>query len=203
MTCTGMCGSGVRIGLARTTTSHSPPNDPTGPAVGSDRVLRGGDWHLQPVLLPLRVSLVPRARHPLPLRWFSRGLRGCTQSGGRDTIAKSVSNHFCPQCPSPAVAPFDAAKAKEHQEAWAKHLAVPVEQTNSIGMKLVLIPPGEFDMGSTPEEIASEIEKAKKLNALQTDLDQVAERGSTTSGEDHQAILLGDVSGDAGRNTRK
>jgi hypothetical protein len=27
----------------------------------------------------------------------------------------------------PAVAPFDAAKAKEHQEAWAKHLAVPVE----------------------------------------------------------------------------
>ena len=53
--------------------------------------------------------------------------------------------------PPPAIAPFDAAQAKEHQEAWAKYLNVPVEMTNSIGMKLVLIPPGEFDMGSTQE----------------------------------------------------
>ena len=50
--------------------------------------------------------------------------------------------------PAPAVAPFDAEQAKRHQEAWAKHLGVPVEMTNSIGMKLVLIPAGEFMMGS-------------------------------------------------------
>ena len=55
--------------------------------------------------------------------------------------------------PPLAVAPFDAAKAKQYQEAWAKHLGVPVEETNSIGMKFVLIPPGEFEMGSTHEEI--------------------------------------------------
>ena len=55
--------------------------------------------------------------------------------------------------PPLAVAPFDAAKAKEHQEAWAKHLGVPVEMTNSIGMKLRLIPPGKFTMGSSQEEI--------------------------------------------------
>jgi serine/threonine protein kinase/WD40 repeat protein len=53
-----------------------------------------------------------------------------------------------PGTPPPAVAPFDAKKAKEHQAAWAKHLGVPAEMTNSIGMKLVLIPPGEFTMGS-------------------------------------------------------
>jgi len=53
-----------------------------------------------------------------------------------------------PGAPPPAVAPFDAKKAKEHQAAWAKHLGVPAEMTNSIGMKLVLIPPGEFTMGS-------------------------------------------------------
>jgi len=41
--------------------------------------------------------------------------------------------------PPPAVAPFDAAKAREHQAAWAKHLGVPVEETNSLGMKLALI----------------------------------------------------------------
>ena len=51
--------------------------------------------------------------------------------------------------PRPAVAPFNDAAAKRHQQAWAKHLGVPVEITNSIGMKLTLIPPGEFVMGST------------------------------------------------------
>ena len=55
--------------------------------------------------------------------------------------------------PPPAIAPFDAEQAKQHQEVWAKHLGVPVEHTNSIGMKFRLIPPGEFIMGSTPVEI--------------------------------------------------
>jgi serine/threonine protein kinase/formylglycine-generating enzyme required for sulfatase activity len=49
--------------------------------------------------------------------------------------------------PRLAVAPFDETEAKEHQEAWAKHVGVPVDTTNAIGMKLVLIPPGEFAMG--------------------------------------------------------
>ncbi|NUQ65738.1 MAG: protein kinase [Pirellulales bacterium] len=64
--------------------------------------------------------------------------------------------------PHPAIAPFDAQKAREHQEVWAKHLGVPVEVTNSIGMKLVLIPPGEFEMGSTPEDIAFALQEGKK-----------------------------------------
>lgn len=61
--------------------------------------------------------------------------------------------------PKPAIAPFDAAQAKQHQEAWAKYLGVPVETTNSIGAKMILIPPGEFLMGAvegdadaTPQE---------------------------------------------------
>jgi len=41
----------------------------------------------------------------------------------------------------PAVAPFDAANARELQEACTKNLGVPVETTNEIGMKLILIPP--------------------------------------------------------------
>ena len=61
--------------------------------------------------------------------------------------------------PSPAVAPFDTAKAEEYQAAWAKHLNVPVEITNSIGMKLVLIPPGEFIMGSPKELIEEELKR--------------------------------------------
>ena len=54
--------------------------------------------------------------------------------------------------PAFAVAPFDAEQAKRHQEAWAKHLGIPVEWTNSIGMKFILIPPVEFMMGSPESE---------------------------------------------------
>ncbi len=50
--------------------------------------------------------------------------------------------------PPLAIAPFDAEQANQHQDVWAKHLGVPVEITNSTGGKLVLIPPGEFLMGS-------------------------------------------------------
>lgn len=59
-----------------------------------------------------------------------------------------------PPTPPLAVAPFDADTARQHQEGWAEYLGVPVEFENSIGMQFVLIPPGEFDMGSTEEEVA-------------------------------------------------
>jgi len=69
--------------------------------------------------------------------------------------------------PAPAIAPFDAATAKKHQDAWAKYLDVEVESENSIGMRFVLIPPGEFEMGSTEAEVAKLLEeaKAKKLDS--------------------------------------
>ncbi|MBS0202798.1 MAG: SUMF1/EgtB/PvdO family nonheme iron enzyme [Planctomycetes bacterium] len=55
--------------------------------------------------------------------------------------------------PPPAIAPFDAEQARQHQAAWARYLNVPVEHTNTIGMKFRLVPPGEFLMGSTQEQI--------------------------------------------------
>ena len=58
--------------------------------------------------------------------------------------------------PPLAVVPFDTPQAKAHQAAWAAHLGVPVEYTNSVGMKFRLIPPGEFTMG-TPSDVAGEI----------------------------------------------
>ena len=59
--------------------------------------------------------------------------------------------------PPLAIAPFDQKIAKRHQASWAKYLCVPVKQTNSIGMKFVLIPPGEFEMGSPKETIDEEL----------------------------------------------
>ena len=66
---------------------------------------------------------------------------------------KKLDAVWSSDAPKPAIAPFDADQAKKHQEEWAAYLKVPVEWENSIGMKFRLIPPGEFDMGSTPEEI--------------------------------------------------
>ncbi len=40
-----------------------------------------------------------------------------------------------PAAPPLAVAPFDATQAKAHQAAWAKHLGIEVETTNSVRAK--------------------------------------------------------------------
>lgn len=67
--------------------------------------------------------------------------------------------------PSLAVAPFDGEQAKMHQQAWAKHLGVPVEFTNSLGMKFRLVPPGEFVCGLSNDDLAF----------IQTDIDAAAD----------------------------
>ncbi len=70
--------------------------------------------------------------------------------------------------PPPAVAPFDAAAARAHQEAWAKHLGTTVETTNSQGAKLLLIPPGQFLMGSSDAQITVIMKVAEEVGADQT-----------------------------------
>ncbi len=56
------------------------------------------------------------------------------------------------QAPPLAIAPFGPEVARQHQDAWAKHLKSDVEIGNSIGMKLKLIPPGEFLMGAPDDD---------------------------------------------------
>ena len=61
-------------------------------------------------------------------------------------------------------------------------------------MKLVLIPPGEFMMGS-PKELIEEEMKTADLRVVTRINCQM--RGQDT-GTDHQAVLLWEVPGDAG-----
>ena len=70
----------------------------------------------------------------------------------KNSVAQTtpVSNTSAPPL---AIAPFDAVQARKHQDAWAAYLNVPVEFTNTMGMKFRLIPPGEFTMGITPEQL--------------------------------------------------
>ncbi|MDX1927620.1 MAG: bifunctional serine/threonine-protein kinase/formylglycine-generating enzyme family protein [Pirellulaceae bacterium] len=74
------------------------------------------------------------------------------------TQAEGVS-YNATKAPPRAIAPFNDAQARQHQEAWAAHFKLPVEFTNTIGMKFRLIPPGEFLMGSTPAEIEAELKR--------------------------------------------
>lgn len=83
--------------------------------------------------------------------------------------------------PQPAIAPFDAAQAQTHQKEWADYLKVPVEHTNTIGMKFVLIPPGEFMMGSTSAEITDCLKAAEE--------DKEWKESILSEGSQHTVIL--------------
>ena len=114
--------------------------DPTGAASGSVRVNRGGCW--------FNFSVYCRSANRF---WDTPDVRGSYLGFRvlRSSIKKSQhASQPVGQPLSPAVSPFDAEEAKAHQAAWAEHLGTPVETTNSIGMELMLIPPGEFMMGS-------------------------------------------------------
>ena len=61
-----------------------------------------------------------------------------------------------PNEPPLAKAPFDGKRAKELQQQWAEYLGRKVEEEVDLGggvkMRLVLIPPGTFQMGSPEGE---------------------------------------------------
>lgn len=65
--------------------------------------------------------------------------------------------------PPTAVVPFTVEQAQEHQRLWADYLNVLREEKNSIGMTLVLIPPGEFQMGSSLTEIERLLDRRNGL----------------------------------------
>ncbi len=53
-----------------------------------------------------------------------------------------------------AVAPFDAATPKKRQAEWVRYLRQPVEVTDLIDLILMLIPPGELQMGTAAGSMA-------------------------------------------------
>jgi formylglycine-generating enzyme required for sulfatase activity/serine/threonine protein kinase len=140
--------------------SEKPAVNPSSPlSAGSQRVIRGGYWNITASRCrsPFRDASAPTGRYrgigfraSLPVEAVQQAL----QANQKPTTTANTGWHgWSADAPKPAIAPFDAAQARRHQEDWAAYLKVPVEYTNSIGMKFRLIPPGEFLMGSTPEEV--------------------------------------------------
>lgn len=152
---------------------HSPIQNPEGPMHGIDRVSRSSCWgnfYWDEIRCATRCPYTPKYQETsLGFRLVREIDTRVNQSNveaakpivaepskppAQSPLVGSAETWKLPDgAPSPAIAPFNAAKAKEHQRAWAKFIGVPVEITNSIGMKLVLIPPGEFMMGSAQEEV--------------------------------------------------
>lgn len=74
--------------------------------------------------------------------------------GQQSNATNSAGRHSWPaDAPKPAIAPFDAEYAKHKQEEWADFLKLPVEFTNAIDMTFRLIPPGEYERGSSPPSV--------------------------------------------------
>jgi len=113
------------------------------------------------IIAPILVTfLVKWLEKPEPAQEAQRQVAQASQGDATNPQSPSSTRHQQsasaagkPAAPSPAIAPFDAKQAVANQEAWAKHLGVKVEIENSLGMKMRLIPPGEFMMGSPKEEI--------------------------------------------------
>jgi len=106
------------------------------------RVLRGGSFDN----LPSHVRSASRVQELPVYHSYDIGIR----------MARTI----LPNIPVPAIASLEEKKAKEHQSAWSRQSGMPVETTNSIGMKLALIPPGEFEMGSPKELIEEDLKTA-------------------------------------------
>jgi len=197
------------------------------PSKAEDKVARGDAWWdlAEKATGKAKTAMRQRAGH-----WYQEALPELAVGLVKSQVEKrltQVPEEETPEAhtgsegsrPPLAVAPFDAQKAKEHQEAWAKYLRLPVEMTNPIGMKLVLIPPGEFTMGEGGDAHKVTITKAFYLGKYEvTQEEWAAVMGSNPSGfkgpknpveqvnwDDCQAFLkrLNDMAGAARGTQRK
>lgn len=112
---------------------------------------------------PVKRELVTITRNG---RTVVRVSREPAAAAGEAAGPRFTPRHQWPaDAPSLAIAPYDEAIARKHQQAWAKYLGVPVEKedklSGGISLKMVLIPPGEFLMGSTKQERTRWLEEAK------------------------------------------
>ena len=73
---------------------------------------------------------------------------------------------FADNLPPLATAPLTAKQAHQIQRQWAQHLGKDLVYTNSIGMKLALVPPGEFIMGRTEQQLHELLKAYAKDPAL-------------------------------------
>lgn len=128
--------------------------DPDPTSASTFRVVRGGGWNSQgrQCSSSFRSDFSPDdAGKDLGFRVVAISTLGTDQVVGAasPTLLKAV-----PSEPKPLTAPFDATQAKKGQKRWADSIGKQVVESNSIGMRLVLIPPGDFLMGESNNAVS-------------------------------------------------
>ncbi len=141
------------------------PDPPTDPATG--RAARGGSWNAPGVHARAAFRAFNNPTNPTMPKGFRVALGGdlkavVAAAAKRPSEAPRIA-------PAAAVAPFDGKQAAAYQEAWARHLGVPVEyavglkwkdRDKATRMTYQLIPPGEFLMGADPgDDLAARDER--------------------------------------------
>jgi formylglycine-generating enzyme required for sulfatase activity len=92
--------------------------------------------------------------------------------GGALTAVPSPGAEPVPPPPPLASLPFDAERARSLQAEWAKTFGLEAEVTNSLGMRLVLIPGGRFDMGPNGSKYRVTLAKPFYLGRTEVTLGQ-------------------------------
>jgi formylglycine-generating enzyme required for sulfatase activity/cytoskeletal protein RodZ len=151
---------------------------PTPPTAGEDQLkLADAWWDLgQARHSPQREQLLQHAGS-----WYEKA----DTSVGAGLLASKIDKRLGeiakvrtakPSGPPPrlATAPFDEMTAVLHQRRWSRYLSTPMVLTNSIGMKLILIPPGEYDMGTSDAEAARLVVEGRRAGMDEYALDYVA-----------------------------
>jgi formylglycine-generating enzyme required for sulfatase activity/serine/threonine protein kinase len=132
--------------------------DPTGPATGESRVLRGGSFDD----FVLYTYSSARYFYTPTDRYFGGGFRlartaDSTASVASPTETKPDLAEIMPATGNLLVAPFTVAKAKEAQNEVAKSLKKEVKEKADLGkgvkLEMVLIPAGKFKMGDRGDKI--------------------------------------------------
>jgi formylglycine-generating enzyme required for sulfatase activity len=89
-------------------------------------------------------------------------------SASKSITRRRLSESLPGDIPRPLIAPFEAAAAAKQRKRWASFLGIPAEVVNSVGTRMLLIPTGEFLMGSPQmEEGHSQDEKQHPVRLTQ------------------------------------
>ena len=134
-------------------------SDPSGPEQGTRRIVRGGGWR------ETAADCRSAARRFDTPNGAYYGRAGCrialtfVPALAREPIREGPKGGIPVSRPGPAIYtqwPFGPEEAKRRQEEAARGLGLPVEFDEDLGggteLTLVLIPAGEFMMGSPPQE---------------------------------------------------
>jgi sulfatase modifying factor 1 len=132
---------------------REPPHaDPAGPSRGALHVVRGGSWHSSAIFCRSAHRAAEIATHRsnhIGFRVVCVGTKAPWPPIPSAPVAQSPG-----VAPALLVGPFKEEQIAESRKAWSRYAQIDEQATNLAGQTMLLVPPGEFLMGSTSEQIA-------------------------------------------------